>query len=50
MSSKKPFEDFPTYFDLWFYFFSIIRSGNYNYNIPVNKHTPTNVKFSLEIK
>ncbi|XP_045144813.1 myelin regulatory factor-like protein [Echinops telfairi] len=25
------------------------RSGNYNYNIPVNKHTPTNVKFSLEI-
>ncbi|XP_007955111.1 myelin regulatory factor-like protein [Orycteropus afer afer] len=24
-------------------------SGNYNYNIPVNKHTPTNVKFSLEI-
>ncbi|XP_008064822.1 myelin regulatory factor-like protein [Carlito syrichta] len=23
--------------------------GNYNYNIPVNKHTPTNVKFSLEI-
>ncbi|XP_006859679.1 PREDICTED: myelin regulatory factor-like protein [Chrysochloris asiatica] len=25
------------------------RSGKYNYNIPVNKHTPTNVKFSLEI-
>nr|XP_019604553.1 PREDICTED: myelin regulatory factor-like protein isoform X1 [Rhinolophus sinicus] len=24
-------------------------SGNYNYNIPVNKHTPTNLKFSLEI-
>ncbi|XP_059258459.1 myelin regulatory factor-like protein isoform X2 [Mustela nigripes] len=24
-------------------------AGNYNYNIPVNKHTPTNVKFSLEI-
>ncbi|XP_039101539.1 myelin regulatory factor-like protein [Hyaena hyaena] len=24
-------------------------SGNYNYNIPVNKHTPANVKFSLEI-
>ncbi|KAM6216423.1 myelin regulatory factor-like protein [Rhynchocyon petersi] len=24
-------------------------SGNYNYNIPVNRHTPTNVKFSLEI-
>lgn len=24
-------------------------SGNYNYHIPVNKHTPTNVKFSLEI-
>ncbi|XP_060050930.1 myelin regulatory factor-like protein [Erinaceus europaeus] len=24
-------------------------SGNYNYNIPVNKYTPTNVKFSLEI-
>lgn len=24
-------------------------SGNYNFNIPVNKHTPTNVKFSLEI-
>ncbi|CAK6443189.1 unnamed protein product [Pipistrellus nathusii] len=24
-------------------------SGNYNYNIPVNKNTPTNVKFSLEI-
>ncbi|XP_072511467.1 myelin regulatory factor-like protein [Notamacropus eugenii] len=24
-------------------------SGNYNYNIPVNKHIPTNVKFSLEI-
>ncbi|XP_078006471.1 myelin regulatory factor-like protein [Phascolarctos cinereus] len=24
-------------------------SGNYNYNIPINKHTPTNVKFSLEI-
>lgn len=24
-------------------------SGHYNYNIPVNKHTPTNVKFSLEI-
>ncbi|XP_041610226.1 myelin regulatory factor-like protein isoform X2 [Vulpes lagopus] len=23
--------------------------GNYSYNIPVNKHTPTNVKFSLEI-
>nr|XP_026242433.1 myelin regulatory factor-like protein [Urocitellus parryii] len=23
--------------------------GNYNYNIPVNKYTPTNVKFSLEI-
>ncbi|XP_040493742.1 myelin regulatory factor-like protein [Ursus maritimus] len=23
--------------------------GSYNYNIPVNKHTPTNVKFSLEI-
>nr|XP_008255002.1 myelin regulatory factor-like protein isoform X1 [Oryctolagus cuniculus]XP_051702399.1 myelin regulatory factor-like protein isoform X1 [Oryctolagus cuniculus] len=23
--------------------------GNYNYNIPVNKKTPTNVKFSLEI-
>ncbi|XP_019658288.2 myelin regulatory factor-like protein [Ailuropoda melanoleuca] len=23
--------------------------GNYNYKIPVNKHTPTNVKFSLEI-
>uniref|UniRef100_H0XUX1 Myelin regulatory factor-like protein n=1 Tax=Otolemur garnettii TaxID=30611 RepID=H0XUX1_OTOGA len=23
--------------------------GNYNFNIPVNKHTPTNVKFSLEI-
>ncbi|XP_060234076.1 myelin regulatory factor-like protein isoform X3 [Meriones unguiculatus] len=23
--------------------------GNYNYNIPVNKNTPTNVKFSLEI-
>ncbi|KAB1269698.1 Myelin regulatory factor-like protein [Camelus dromedarius] len=25
-------------------------SGNYNYYIPVNKYTPTNVKFSLEIK
>ncbi|KAF5928265.1 hypothetical protein HPG69_014870, partial [Diceros bicornis minor] len=25
------------------------RSGNYNYNIPVNKYTPSNVKFSLEI-
>ncbi|KAM9072653.1 myelin regulatory factor-like protein isoform 1-T1 [Megaptera novaeangliae] len=24
-------------------------SGNYNYHIPVNKYTPTNVKFSLEI-
>ncbi|ELK02492.1 Myelin protein regulatory factor, partial [Pteropus alecto] len=24
-------------------------SGNYNYNIPVSKHTPTTVKFSLEI-
>ncbi|XP_043823624.1 myelin regulatory factor-like protein [Dromiciops gliroides] len=24
-------------------------SGNYNYNIPINKYTPTNVKFSLEI-
>ncbi|XP_055986661.1 myelin regulatory factor-like protein [Sorex fumeus] len=24
-------------------------SGHYNYNIPVNKYTPTNVKFSLEI-
>ncbi|XP_076776391.1 myelin regulatory factor-like protein isoform X1 [Arvicanthis niloticus] len=24
-------------------------SGHYNYNIPVNKNTPTNVKFSLEI-
>ncbi|ELW67953.1 Myelin regulatory factor [Tupaia chinensis] len=24
-------------------------SGNYYYNIPVNKYTPTNVKFSLEI-
>ncbi|KAB1269699.1 Myelin regulatory factor-like protein [Camelus dromedarius] len=24
-------------------------SGNYNYYIPVNKYTPTNVKFSLEI-
>ncbi|KAL6032249.1 hypothetical protein STEG23_034511, partial [Scotinomys teguina] len=24
-------------------------SGLYNYNIPVNKNTPTNVKFSLEI-
>nr|KAF6496578.1 myelin regulatory factor like [Rousettus aegyptiacus] len=24
-------------------------SGNYNYNIPVSKHTPTSVKFSLEI-
>ncbi|XP_051032235.1 myelin regulatory factor-like protein [Phodopus roborovskii] len=23
--------------------------GHYNYNIPVNKNTPTNVKFSLEI-
>ncbi|XP_058529747.1 myelin regulatory factor-like protein [Ochotona princeps] len=25
------------------------RPGNYNYDIPVNKKTPTNVKFSLEI-
>nr|XP_014714024.2 myelin regulatory factor-like protein [Equus asinus] len=25
------------------------RSGSYNYSIPVNKYTPTNVKFSLEI-
>ncbi|XP_038612560.1 myelin regulatory factor-like protein [Tachyglossus aculeatus] len=25
------------------------RSGNYSYNIPINKHTPTNAKFSLEI-
>ncbi|XP_008589727.1 PREDICTED: myelin regulatory factor-like protein [Galeopterus variegatus] len=24
-------------------------SGNYNYKIPINKHTPTNVKLSLEI-
>ncbi|XP_037704005.1 myelin regulatory factor-like protein isoform X2 [Choloepus didactylus] len=24
-------------------------TGNYNYNIPVNKYTPNNVKFSLEI-
>ncbi|XP_068937540.1 myelin regulatory factor-like protein [Petaurus breviceps papuanus] len=24
-------------------------SGSYTYSIPVNKHTPTNVKFSLEI-
>ncbi|KAI4586700.1 hypothetical protein MJG53_004487 [Ovis ammon polii x Ovis aries] len=26
-----------------------LRSGNYYYHIPVNKYTPTNVKFSLEI-
>uniref|UniRef100_F7BVW1 Myelin regulatory factor like n=1 Tax=Ornithorhynchus anatinus TaxID=9258 RepID=F7BVW1_ORNAN len=25
------------------------KSGNYSYNIPINKHTPPNAKFSLEI-
>ncbi|KAM5332403.1 LOW QUALITY PROTEIN: myelin regulatory factor-like protein [Glossophaga mutica] len=36
--------------DHWYCSRSLQRgSGNYNFGIPVNKHAPTNVKFSLEI-
>lgn len=50
MSNKSLLKPFLCILICGFIFFSIISPGNYSYNIPVNKHTPTNVKFSLEIK